>query len=159
MCAHLYAHFLHALGSGNYYPPGSPEINDNRNFSMYHSNTTEHNKKVIMESLSRPDGSVQTVFATMVLGMGFDFSGLTRIMHCGVPWMIDDYFQESGRAGRTGELSVSTVFWSPSDAPLRKDTTDPRVAEAVAVRNYLENEQQCIVPAIISVPIGVPTYL
>ena len=49
---------------------------------------------------------------------------------------------KSGRAGRTGELSISNVFWSP-DAPLRKDTSDPHVAEAVAVRNYLENEQQC----------------
>ena len=102
-------------------------------------NTT---KKIIMESLSKEDGIVRAVFATMALGMGVDFSGLNRIIHHGAPRTIDDYFQESDRAGRTGELSISTVFWSP-DAPLRKDTSDPHVAEAVAVRNYLENEQQC----------------
>ena len=68
------------------------------------------------------------------------FSRLNRIIHYGAPRTIDDYFQESGRASQTGELSISTVFWSP-DAPLRKNTSDPRVAEAVAVRNYLENEQ------------------
>lgn len=79
----------------------------------------------------------------MALGMGVDFSGLTRIVHYGAPRTIDDYFQESGRAGRTGDPSVSTVFWSPPDAPLRKDMSDPHVAEAVAVRNYHENEQNC----------------
>lgn len=143
MCAHLYTHFLHSLGTSGYYPPGSPEISDHRIFGMYHSNTTEHNKKIIMESLSKEDGIVRAVFATMALGMGVDFSGLNRIIHYGAPRTIDDYFQESGRAGRTGELSISTVFWSPPDAPLRKDTSDPHIAEAVAVRNYLENEQQC----------------
>ena len=74
----------------------------------------------------------------MALGMGVDFLGLTRIVHYGAPQAIDDYFQESGRVGRTSKLSVSTVFWSPPDAPLRKDSSDPHVAEALAVRNYLE---------------------
>ena len=143
MCARLYAHFLNALGTGSYYPPGSPEVSDNRIFGMYHSNTTDYNKKIIMESLSKSDGIVRIVFATMALGMGVNFSGITRIIHYGAPRTIDDYFQESGRAGRTGELSVSTVYWLPADVPLRKDTTDPHVAEAVTVRNYLENDQQC----------------
>ena len=63
-----------------------------------------------MESLSKEDRIVQAVFATMALGMGVDFSGLYRIIHYGAPRTIDDYFQESGRAGQTGELSISTVL-------------------------------------------------
>ena len=143
MCARLYAHFLHTLGTCSYFPPDSPEVSDNRIFGMYHSSTTVYNKHIIMESLSKPDGIVRAVFATMALGMGVSFSGLTRIVHYRAPRTVDDYFQESGRAGWTGEPSVSTVFWSPLDAPLRKDTANPHVAEAVAVRNYLENEQEC----------------
>ena len=142
MCAPLYAYFLHALRIGSYYPSGSPKVSDNHIFGMYHSNTTKYNKKIIMESLLKPDGIVQAVFATMAVGMGVDFSGLTRIVHY---WSTLDnlrLLRESGRAGRTGDPPVSTVFWSP-DAPLRKDMSDPHVAEAVVVRNYLENEQNC----------------
>ena len=70
-----------------------------------------------MESLSKSDGIVRIVFATVALGMGVNFSGITRIIHYGAPRTIDDYFQESGRAGRTDELSVSTVYWLPADVP------------------------------------------
>ena len=143
MCAHLYVHFLHAIGPHSYFPLGSPEISDHRIFGMYHSNTTEYNKHIILDSLCKSDGIVRTVFATMALGMGVNFSGLTKIVHYGAPRKIDDYFQERGRAGRTGEPSVSTVFWAPPDAPLRNDIDNPHIAEAVAVRNYLENTQDC----------------
>lgn len=77
-------------------------------------------QQMIMESLYKPDGISRTVWHRYRCEF-------FRIVHYGAPWTIDDYFQESGRAGRTGELSVSTVFWSPPDVSLRKDTTNPRI--------------------------------
>ena len=79
------------------------------------------NKEVILQSLADPQGKVRVVFATMALGMGVDFHGLTRIIHYGAPRSLEDYFQESGRAGCGGEPSMSTMYWSPSDVPLKKD--------------------------------------
>ncbi len=72
--------------------------------------------------------------------MGVNFVGLNRIS---APSSIHDYFQESGRAGRSGDPAKSTVFWKPSDAPLRKDLSIPRNAEIAAVRHYLENDSEC----------------
>ena len=46
-------------------------------------------------------------------------------MHYGAPSTIEDYFQESGHAGWSGEQGISIVFWKPSDAPNYKDTSKP----------------------------------
>ena len=50
-----------------------------------------------------PDGTVRVVFVTTALGMGVNFVGLRATIHCGAPRSLDDYFQESGRAGRAGQ--------------------------------------------------------
>ena len=83
------------------------------------------------------------VFATMALGMGVSFIGLTTTVHYGAPRSLDDYFQESGRAGRRGEQSSSTIFWKPSDAPVKKDQSVPRNVEVAVVRRFLENTSDC----------------
>ena len=118
MCSALYGHFHYTLGDKSYYPPCAECKSDNRLFGMYHSKTDDHNKEVIMTNMSKEDGIVKVVFATMALGMGVNFSGLTSTIHYGTPCSLDDYFQESGRAGRGGELSTSTIYWAPSDVPL-----------------------------------------
>lgn len=143
MCANLYIHFLMTLGDLSYYPPGVPHISDNRLFGMYHSRTDDHNKEVIMKSFSDPVGTVRVVFARMALGMGIDFSNLTSIIHYGAPRSLEDYFQESGRAGRGGEQCTSLIFWIPSDAPVRRDLKISRNAEVAIVRRYLENTTDC----------------
>ena len=52
---------------------------------------------------------------------------------------IEDYFQECGRAGRSGEPAKSVIYWTPIEAPLRKNIINPCDVEIVAVRHYLEN--------------------
>ncbi len=68
------------------------------------------------------------------LGMGVNFVGLCTTIHYGAPCSLDDYFQESGRAGRNGEASTSTIYWMPIDAPRSSQTIpDHRQVEATAV--------------------------
>ena len=143
MCANLYAHFHLMLGDKSYYPPGSPALSDHQLFGMYHSKTPQHNKDVIIKSLTEPEGVVRVVFATMALGMGIDCVGLTQTIHYGAPRCIDDYFQESGRAGRGGEPSTSTIYWKPLDVPHHKKVSDHKRAEVAAVRRYVENTEMC----------------
>ena len=61
MCADLYAHFHCELGIDSYYPPGADAISDNHLFGMFHANTPQHNKDVILKSLTKPDGVVRVV--------------------------------------------------------------------------------------------------
>ena len=143
MCANLYAHFHYWLGDSSYYPPGSEKISDNRFFGMYHANTPEHNKEVILNSLTRPDGNVHLVFATVAMGMGINLRDVNTILHYGAPQSIEDYFQESGRGGRSGQAARSTIYWKPSDCPIRKNLVNTRDHEVAAVRHYLENSTSC----------------
>lgn len=68
---------------------------------------------------------------------------LNHIVHYGAPSSIDDYFQESGRSGRSGDHATSVIYWKPIDAPSRKDLSNPRHVETLAVRSYLENDKEC----------------
>ena len=93
---------------------------------MFHSNTFDVNKQILLDSLSKADGTGRVVFATTAFGMGVNFVGLRTTIHYGAPRSLDDYFHESGQAGRAGEPSTSKIFWKPVDAPLVKSINSTR---------------------------------
>lgn len=142
-CADLYAHFHYELGETSYYPPGSPHVSDHRLFGMYHADTPQYNKDVILKSFLVPDGVVRVVFATIALGMGINLLDVNTVVHYGAPRSIEDYFQESGRGGRSGGDAVSTVYWKPVDCPVRQQPTTLRDHELITVRRYVENVTIC----------------
>ena len=143
ICSDLYAHFHFELGDGSYYPPGAPHVSDNRLFGMYHSNTPQHNKDVILRSLVSPTGVVRVVFATVALGMGVDLRDVNCVIHYGAPQSIDDYFQESGRGGRSGGDAKSIIYWKPADCPYKREPVTTRDHEVNAVRRYVQNTTDC----------------
>lgn len=51
------------------------------------------------------------------------------------PSTLDDYLQESGCAGHTGNQATSIVFWKPADAPLHRDLTISSNASVAAIRH------------------------
>ena len=69
--------------------------------------------------------------------------GVNTLIHYGAPHSLDDYLQESGRAGRTGEQATSTIYWCASDAPKYKEAKNQHMEEILAVRLYLENVTEC----------------
>ena len=125
------------------HPRESERISDNRLFGMFHSSTCQHNNDIILKSLHIADGVVCVVFATVALGMGIHLQHVNTVIHYGAPHSLEDYFQESGRAGRSGEDAVSTIYWKPVDCPMRKQPTTLQDHELIAVRRYLENGTAC----------------
>ena len=142
-CADLYAHFHYELGSSSYYPPDAPHLSDNRLFGMYHACTPSHNKEVILQGLAKADGIIRVVFATMALVMGVDMQGADTIIHYGAPRSIDEFFQESGRGGRSGGNARSIIYWNRSDCPIVKEPTTNDHHDAIAIRRFLENTSMC----------------
>ena len=123
---HLCMHFLHVLQDASYYPSDAEHISDNRLFAMFHSCTDEHNKRMVMSSLRESDSVLRVVFATMALG---DFKSLGYIIHYGAPRSLEDYIQESGRAGRDHQQSVSRIYWKPCEAPVYANQSVHRYKE------------------------------
>jgi superfamily II DNA helicase RecQ len=96
-----------------------------------------------MSSLRESDSVLRVVFATMALGMGVDFKSLGYIIHYGAPRSLEDYIQESGRAGRDHQQSVSRIYWKPCEAPVYANQSVHRYKELKDVRDYLENTEHC----------------
>ncbi len=142
-CADLYAHFHYELGDDGYIPAGAAQISDNRIFAVFHANTPTHIKELVLKSITEQDGIVRVVFATVALGMGVNLHSTNTTIHYGGPQSLDDYFQESGRAGRSGDNARSIVYWKPADCPLRKQLISTRDHEVASVRLYLENTTVC----------------
>ena len=57
----------------------------------------------------------QVMVATNAFGMGIDKANVKTVIHIQLPDNIENYYQESGRAGRNGEKAFAILLTSPSD--------------------------------------------
>ena len=64
--------------------------------------------------------------------MGIDCPDIRRIIHWGVPTTVEEYAQETGRAGRDGKLAVAILY----------EGVGEKYADA-KMKTYLTNHKTC----------------
>ena len=96
--ADVFEHLETSLGDATFVLNSNNERQ--RIFEMYHLKTDEEVKESIAESYQDRNGSIRVVLCSTSFSMGLDVKGVNTVVHYGACNDLDDYLQESGRAGR-----------------------------------------------------------
>lgn len=80
----------------------------------YHAGMSHEERSVNLETFLREDGVVMV--ATVAFGMGIDKPDVRFVAHLDMPKSIENYFQETGRAGRDGKPADAWMAYGLVDA-------------------------------------------
>ncbi len=81
--------------------------------SFYHGGLSPKEKDTNMQLWMQEEA--QVMVATNAFGMGIDKANVKTVIHIQLPDNIENYYQESGRAGRNGDKAFAVLLTSPSD--------------------------------------------
>ncbi|RBA14537.1 hypothetical protein FPRO05_03329 [Fusarium proliferatum] len=99
------------------------------------SGTEEEKMAIIERWLTAADSPI--IVATSALGPGFDYPYIRLVIHVDAPSLLTDFSQESGRAGRDGEVAESIILLSAAWQP---QLGQPVAADKEAMQLYLLQE-------------------
>ena len=78
--------------------------------TYYHGGLTAIEKKEAYRSWLNETTPIMV--ATNAFGMGIDKDNVATIVHTDLPYSLENYMQEAGRAGRNGELATSIILYN-----------------------------------------------
>ena len=78
----------------------------------YHSALGDYKRNKVQEDFIT--GRIRIIVATIAFGMGIDKANIRGVVHLHMPYSLEHFIQESGRAGRDGSEAHVHVFISDS---------------------------------------------
>ena len=78
---------------------------------MYHSSTTERNKRIIESLYPKSDSPIRVIIAKSEFGMGINVDDVQAIIHWSCPKTTSSFIQQVGRAGKNGQQSFAITHY------------------------------------------------
>ncbi|WP_036481369.1 DNA helicase RecQ [Myxosarcina sp. GI1] len=79
----------------------------------YHAGLSDKQRSINQTRFLRDD--IRVIVATIAFGMGINKPDVRFVYHYDLPRSLENFYQESGRAGRDGEPAKSILFFSLGD--------------------------------------------
>jgi len=103
----------------------------------YHAGMRDEDRAAVQDGFM--DGTVPVVVATIAFGMGVDKSGIRRVVHYNLPKSLENYAQESGRAGRDGAPAICDLLACAGDLTVLENFVYGDTPSPAALRSLVEH--------------------
>lgn len=153
LCGEIFSYLLQKLGDDGFAPGAKKHNSKSRFFAMYFSDSTSERKAYITEELQKRDTHIRIVVCTTALGMGIYLPYVSHVVHYGCPRDLEDYVQEIGRAGRSGQPSQAFLYYIPMhflgcEADIKDFIKDISMCRREKLLSYFP----CVASNVLSVP-------
>jgi ATP-dependent DNA helicase RecQ len=83
-------------------------------------------------------GAVRVIVATNAFGLGIDKPDVRFVIHWDIPDSLENYYQESGRAGRDGKPSFAVLLIAPPDIGRLTDSIRKKFPPVEKIKDIYE---------------------
>ena len=108
--------------------------------SFYHGGLPPSEKQVAFENWMNETTPI--IVATNAFGMGIDKANVGLVIHYNLPTSIENYIQESGRAGRNQQKSFAALLYHENDIALLEQQTENSTPSIKEIKSILKSLYQ-----------------